>query len=334
MQQLSQSASFRRRAWGLLRWGLFLLVVAFVARQVATLWRQADVGKIVFSPAWLLAAVPVTVIAWLPSVGYWRALLATLGHRVRWRDAARAYFCGHLGKYVPGKATVLLIRTGLLQGCGVRPGTAALTSTYEVLVTFAAATFVGLAALPWTLDRDEAERLLGFAMPTNLEYHWSMTVIALVLNLIGLHICSHFFSRLVLWMMPRSAQDAAVSLPRARWTASAGWFLLLMAGWCVQGLSLGLTVRAVSGQAFAWDQWPLWTAAISLASVIGFVTVFAPAGLFVREGLLIKMLASEIGGPEAVVAAVLLRAAGLAGEFLIGGILYYGVKPTRMEPAD
>jgi hypothetical protein len=156
----------------------------------------------------------------------------------------------------------------------------------------------------------------------------------LALSLLGLHAASLFFTRLVLWKARRDPQALAVRLPRPTFLHSAGWFLLLMAGWCVHGLSLGLAIHAVSGQAFAWSQWPLWTAAMALGSVLGFAAVFAPGGLFVREGLLIEMLAPQIGGSEAVAAAVLLRVAGLAGEILSAGVLYYAIKPPPMEAAD
>ena len=48
-------------------------------------------------------------VGWLPSVWFWRSLMGSLGGRVTFADAARAYYCGHLGKYVPGKAMVLVI---------------------------------------------------------------------------------------------------------------------------------------------------------------------------------------------------------------------------------
>src|SRR5215212_8939087 len=118
MPPTSAPPSFRRRAWGVLTNVLFLLVVAFVVHQGASLWSQVELRKITVAPGWLIVAIPVTIIAWLPAACYWRVLMADLGEEVRWRDTARAYFCGHLGKYVPGKATALLVRGGLLEGRG------------------------------------------------------------------------------------------------------------------------------------------------------------------------------------------------------------------------
>ena len=325
---------FRGTAWSLFKWGLFLLVAVFVSRQVSGLWNQAGVEKIRLTPGWLVAAVLVSIVAWLPPVAYWRMLLRMQGMDLGWRDVARAYYCSHLGKYVPGKATVLLIRAGLLRARGVHPAAAVLTSTYEVFVGFTAAGFLGLSILPWIIDRDQAEQLLGFALPSGVEFHWSMTAVALVLNVLGLHVCSKYFSRIVTRLAPRAASDEPVVLPNPTLSNSSGWFVLLMAGWCLHGLCLGLTARSVAGAEFSWAQWPLWTAAIALASLIGFFAVFAPAGLFVREGLLIKLLSLQLEGPEAVATAVLMRGVGLTGELLAGSLLYYAISSPRTEAAD
>ncbi len=73
--------------------------------------------------------------------------------------------------------------------------------------------------------------------------------------------------------------------------------LLLAAGWSLHGLSLGLVLYAV-GVPFELVQWPFWTGAAALATAIGFLAVFAPGGLGVREGLLIEFLAAHYGVPK------------------------------------
>jgi hypothetical protein len=68
--------------------------------------------------------------------------------------------------------------------------------------------------------------------------------------------------------------------------------------------------------------------------VLGFVAVFAPAGLGVREGALMEILGPQIG-PTAVVAAVLLRIVCLVSEVLAALALYYGgcgSPQQRVEP--
>src|SRR5262249_57797160 len=65
-----------------------------------------------------------------------------LGPVPPWGMTLRAYYVGHLGKYLPGKAWALLLRADLVRPGGVRPGLAGLTAFYEVLTTMAAGALV------------------------------------------------------------------------------------------------------------------------------------------------------------------------------------------------
>jgi uncharacterized membrane protein YbhN (UPF0104 family) len=110
--------------------------------------------------------------------------------------------------------------------------------------------------------------------------------------------------------------------------------LFFFAAWWIQGLVLGLTIRAVSTAPLAWADWPFWTGTTALAMVGGFVAVFAPGGLGVREGLLMELLQHELGPHDAVLVALLLRGVSLAGEILAAGLLYYGVKGGKADAVD
>src|SRR4029453_18254377 len=79
-----------------------------------------------------------------------------------------------------------------------------------------------------------------------------------------------------------------------------------------------------------WSDWPFWTGTSAVALVGGFVAVFTPGGLGVREGLLMELLERQLGPREAVIVGVLRRGVALAGEILIAGALYYGVTGARV----
>ena len=96
-----------------------------------------------------------------------------------------------------------------------------------------------------------------------------------------------------------------------------GWCFVFVTTWLLHGASLGCTLRAV-GVDTSWSDWLTWAGDVSSASVMGFVAVFAPGGLGVREGVLIGMLKAQLGisPSQAVAAAALLRVVWLAGEIL------------------
>lgn len=109
--------------------------------------------------------------------------------------------------------------------------------------------------------------------------------------------------------------------------------LAFAGGWALHGLSLGCTLRGVTGTEFELATWPVWTGATALATTGGFVVLFAPGGLGVREGLLFETLSFQPGiGPAAAVAAALvLRVIWFATEILLAGALYWCIRPPQNE---
>ena len=51
----------------------------------------------------------------VPMAWFWHRTLAALGQPAPWRATLRAYFLGHLGKYVPGKAMAVILRVAAVR---------------------------------------------------------------------------------------------------------------------------------------------------------------------------------------------------------------------------
>ena len=81
-------------------------------------WReltQRDEGHWHWQPGWLVAAGLIYLAGLLPFALFWFRVLRVLGQRPTLRETLRAYYIGHLGKYVPGKAMVVVMRTALIR---------------------------------------------------------------------------------------------------------------------------------------------------------------------------------------------------------------------------
>ena len=72
---------------------------------------------------------------------------------------------------------------------------------------------------------------------------------------------------------------------------------------------------------------PIVVAATSLAWVVGFLAIFAPGGLFVREGLLAICLAPWIPYGTGIGIAILARLLQIVAE--IAGIAWVSMMTTR-----
>lgn len=349
-------ANLFRRLWPVLKWLLFALVIVFVGQRAWNLWRDGDVGSVSIHWPWLVAASVLYLVGWLPSVLLWHRLIHSLGGSSNRFDVARAYFAGHLAKYIPGKASVLLVRAGMLADRGCRPSVSALTSTYEVLVCMGVGAAVGLTMAPvvWprgvidglpTVIRPAFESPVLFGIGVIVTCVVLVPFVARVLGLIAQKLTPPVVT-VSPGVLVAPSESSTRTEPPPTPIGSAfllGWCFFSVATWLLHGLSLGCTLQAVGVKAPLTD-WLIWTGDVSSASFLGFAAMFAPGGLGVREAALLELLRSQSGisQTQAVAATVLLRAAWLAAEIVAAVGLYGGVRrqngpavermPTSVRP--
>ena len=129
--------------------------ICFVVALVAALGQLRD-HPIDFSKLkWSRFGVAVLLyIAALSAGGvYWHYVLGVMGQRIDFLSALRIFYISQLGKYVPGKAMVVLIRATELQRRGV-PFKIAVTSVFVETLTWIAVGAVcgALAIVCWVPD--------------------------------------------------------------------------------------------------------------------------------------------------------------------------------------
>lgn len=303
----------RKAAWK--RWvkvaikvAVVLLLVWFVRRTVVT--GLADLRK---NPrpldwGWLGLAGGFYLLAVLPAGLFWRQVLRAMGQNAGLLEALRAYYIGHLGKYVPGKALVVLLRAGLVRSQRVDAGVAAVSVFYETGTMMA----VGAAI---------AAVLVGTQFGLAHHVSWAAVAAAVVLLIPTL---PPVFTRLVrLTGVGRLHQAAVAHLAGLRYgTLAAGW-LWMSAGWLIMGLSLWAVLRAIGADSVSLGQhFGALVAAVTVSVVAGFFS-FIPGGAIVREAILVQWMAPTFGDTLAVLSAVLLRLVWLVAEVLISIILYW-----------
>ena len=100
-----------------------------------------------FSFGWLAAAALLYLAGLLPEGLFWHRVLRDLGQEAELAETLRAYFIGHLGKYVPGKAMVVVLRTGLIRSHRVDTRMAVASVFLETLTMMAVGACVAAAIL-------------------------------------------------------------------------------------------------------------------------------------------------------------------------------------------
>ena len=313
----------RQSWWRVGKTLLALAIIVGVGGRFAEILRHPDVWRRRLAPEWLAGGLAVYVAGLGFSALFWYWLLAALGEKPHLIATVRAYYIGHMGKYVPGKAWGLLLRTSLLAPSGIRPAVGALTATYETLTTMAAGAL--MAAVLFAL------------LAAGSAGAWSALGL---LALAGLPILPVFFNplmKVIAVLAGRAAQrfssEADVApLPKVRFITLLGGLVLTCWGWAFLGLSLYAVLCTVAPEPLPlrWEIWGRCTAFVSLAWVAGFAAFLTPGGLGVREMILEPLLTAELAPyvpagdaqKAAVVAVVLLRLLWTVAEIMMVAVVW------------
>jgi uncharacterized membrane protein YbhN (UPF0104 family) len=343
---------YLRRWWPV---GKFLLAVVILimigrefARDLPDVWRRS------YHPGWLA----VSGLFYLAGLGcsavYWERLLVQVGQRPSWFAVIRAYYIGHLGKYIPGKAWAVLLRSDLARGPGVTAGYAALTAFYEVLTTMAAGALLAAALLALLLpdtanivDNIPWARGLTSRLPTQvLHSRWPFVLLALGLFVpIALPLVPTVFNRVAHRLSLPFREKNAAPLARLEARALPEGLLLTMVGWGLLGASTWAALRATAPDlGWTWALWGRITAFMGVAYVTGFAAIIMPGGLGVRELLLTVFLVPELmamlrldeeGARQTVVAAVVvLRLTWTAAELVMAAVVFWLPAPPAPKGGE
>ncbi|HWG44540.1 MAG TPA: lysylphosphatidylglycerol synthase domain-containing protein [Gemmataceae bacterium] len=326
-----------RRAWPIAKAFLWLLILIMIGRQFARDLHRPELRQRSLHMGWLVLSGLLYLLGLSLSALYWDRLLGHLGSRPPLGAALRAYYIGHLGKYLPGKAWALLLRTNMVRGYGVSAGLAALTSFYEVLTTMAAGVLVAAVLFAVLgadagagLNADTLRRLMVLEQPVEGGLQRPVVVLLslLLFFAIAVPLQPAIFNRLAHRLsLPFRERDAA-QLPRIRLAYLLEGLAFTAVGWLLLGASFAAALRGVVGEG-----WPLLDvrtarlpAIMGLAYVIGFVVLIAPGGLGVREFMLTLLLTPELVGVQdmdqeqaratVVLAVLVLRLVWTASELL------------------
>ncbi|GIH20971.1 lysylphosphatidylglycerol synthase domain-containing protein [Rugosimonospora africana] len=291
------------------RWGFVVVAAALCALEIRDQWTavRSALGHLGVLPvAGALVAVLLGLTAGMQS---WRVLLAALGSPLPLRSAAGVVFVGQLGKYVPGSIWPVLAQMELGRAHRVPRRRSATASALTMLLSLAAGLIAALLTLPF---------LAGGAAA---RYRWAFLLAPVLLACLHPRVLNPVLNRLL-----RLARRAPLEQPltgRAVATALA-WAL---ASWIPYGaqvwvlaVRLGASpgraaVLSVGGFAFAWS--------------VGFLAVFVPAGVGVRDLLLVAVLGTTMRTGDATAIALVSRLLMTAGDLCAAGLAVAFTRPGR-----
>ena len=250
----------------------------------------------------LIAATLVLLATYAVSCLIWRGMVAGLGGpRIPARDAVSIFMIANLGRYVPGKVWSIAGMAALAKGKGVPVAVSATSAVVMQGVGLMAAGAIGLGA---------------FAAGPDPLPRWGLAgaVTAGALLLLFLAVPSLFRRAVALWFrVVRTAAPSSLSPALV-----LRWLLQVIAAWVGVGASFWLFAASMGVELS-----PVRAAsAFAAAYVAGYLVLFAPAGVGVRESFLVVFLAPALGSGPATVLAIAARLWMTAADVVPAGILW------------
>ena len=321
---LQQTAVRRRRIKSAARAVVIVLVAVGLALTVRDALEQLNHQQRRWSQQigwqWLMLAAVLYGVGLVPAGVYWHRVLWAFGQRPLLGRSVAAHLLGHLGKYVPGKAMVVVIRSGAIAGPGVQPiaaGAAVFVETLTMMATGAA-----LAAV--VIGVSDADRwVIGLAVALAVAASLP-TAPPLFRQAIRRFADGRVGER---WSLPGNAIDWPLFCSGWLWM-SCGWLFIGGSFACVLLASRGVVVLPPGSGELTGQDLAIAAAAMGLAVVAGFVSL-VPGGAGVRELVVAAVLTPRVGPGAALMAAVLARLIFLSVEVLIAAAAWIYLRQSR-----
>lgn len=290
------------------------VIVFAVAGAVREAWRELLDEGLQVDPLIAVAAGLVFLIAQAPMAWYWRQTLLALGQPAPILPTAIAYYISQIGKYVPGKAMVVVLRTERMVREGGRGRTIAASVFIETLTLMAVGAVVAAALLVVTTGGEAGERT------------W-LIMLAVGLAVGCLIPTAPPIARWIIERVAPSLEEADTAMRRGLTVPLMleGWVASLVT-WLGLGTSVWLAAWSVGAtDAEGWRMAPHWVLTASLPVVAGFLSLL-PAGVVVRDGLMLGLLAPVLGEGAALATTIAVRLIWVVSETTLCVILYGGAK--------
>ncbi len=284
---------------------LLLAALALAVLSVAGSWSDVRDGFGQLSPGPVAAAGAAVLASLGCSLLSWRATVEGLGTSVPVRQAARIYFVGQLGKYLPGSVWPVLAQMELGAAHGLSRPVIGTSSLLAMAVAVPVALALGLLALPALLTADASS------------YLWLFAVLPLAVAVLCPPVLNPLLQR-VLRVLRRPALPVRLdgrSVLRVALLSAASQVLLGLQAW-VLARDLGAEGPVL----------PLAVGAWALANVAGLLALPVPAGAGVREAVLVVALAPVLPVGQALLLALVSRV------LLTGGDLVVAAAAARTVP--
>jgi uncharacterized membrane protein YbhN (UPF0104 family) len=266
-----------------------LAVLYYIRIAILANWEKVSGYGWDFNPGFMAFSVAMFFIAYAYLAWTWGKVLKYTGHEVSFGDAWDIYFIGNLGRYIPGKVWTIAGTAWAADRKGLPPVKAGTASVFAQAYSMISSLVFFAVFLILRGVRTDGIRLewaapfillfvVIFMVPRNLE-----RIINRILAAIG-------------------RENISLGLTMGKAVRIVGLYFI---SWLLFGAAFWLFMAAVTEDTSSSPV--LLTAVFAAAYVGGFLAVFVPGGLGVRESLMSVLLAGMVPPGVGLLVAFLMR---------------------------
>lgn len=252
---------------------ILAIFVAFFFFQ--SMWGNMEVLKntlIEFDIKWIVASLLVIIIAFIYSGILWRTLIKN--NKIPYSDILYIHSISWLAKYIPWKVTIILSKIFLLSKYGISKKQGLVASIYENIFQLLAALIVSIPIILYHLTSGLSD------------YYLYISVSLVIGFIIFIHPTVFYWSiNLGLRLFRKEALAREYFLETPDILKNILWYSIYV---ILNGIGFFLMIQWIT--TLSWDLIIPTIGIWNFAGVIWLLAIFAPAGIGVREWILIVLL--------------------------------------------
>jgi len=314
LKQILKSKQLKQTLQGLFVLGSFYFLGQSLAKN------RSQIQAVMAALDWgiFLGAMVLLALSFTPRPLGMFFFLRGSSQNINFIQSSRAYFLSQLTKYLPGGIWVFPTRVVLLKESGVQASMSTLGLAYESIAMVISSAGVGLLALGMEPAGNmwNSPIMLGAA---------GVSVVGVVFVLFGPEIIKKLipgqFSQV---SFLNSMEKVPIKRRFANLSLTTGCYLLM---WVLTGLSFYLLILALGGHNL-----PVFlpVGIFSLSWLVGFLSVFNPGGIGLREAAILLFLRTVVPEPIPILVALLSRVSWSLVEIFYFG--YFSVFTRPVSP--
>ena len=251
-------------------------------------------------------ATVIVLLTYVLLIDTWRRLIAGWGSHLRFGSASRIWFVSNLGKYLPGKVWSIAAMSVMAREQAVSPVAAAGSSILIQLITIstgiALALFMGVRAV----DQPGLAVVVGLVL--------AAAIASLPLTLPRLASITAALTGRTIEVPPLAMGTLLLTIGRS------------LLSWLAYGVAFQFFVRGVLGSAAGATT--SYIAVYAASYILGFLALFAPGGVIVRESALVAgMVRLGLASQADAFAVAVASRLWLTVVELLPGLVYLALTP-------